>query len=262
MIKDTKNNKSLNDKSSTDKSNKSSTDKSNKSSTDKSKKSSNNKSNKSSNNKSNKSSNKSSNNKSNKSSNNKSLNNKSSTDKSKKSSNNKSKKSSNNKSSNNKSKKSSNKSSTDKSKKSSNNKSLTDKSKKSSNKSSNSIKDIYNDVEKFGFTFDIPNETPFSINSYKKKCKSVKGKVIYKEPKINKKAFGFLLPKLNRSLYVGRQQKHLCYNTNKKNIERRQLELGKTCYNDKECKSEKCSNIKLFRLPGKCVPALSKSAFR
>ena len=52
------------------------------------------------------------------------------------------------------------------------------------------------------------------------------------------------------------------YNTNKKNIERSQLELGKTCYNDKECKSEKCSNIKLFRLPGKCVPALSKSAFR
>ena len=120
------------------------------------------------------------------------------------------------------------------------------------------LEDIYDNVDKFGFTIELPNETPFSRNSYKPKCKSVKGKVKYEDPEINKKSFGFLMPKLNSSLYVGKQQNHICYDPKSKDEERSQLEIGQTCYNDKECKSEKCSNIKFFKLPGKCVPAPSK----
>ena len=120
-----------------------------------------------------------------------------------------------------------------------------------------SLEDIYDNVDKFGFTIELPNETPFSRKSYKPKCKSVKGKVNYEEPEINKKSFGFLMPKLNSSLYVGKQQNHICYDPQAKDKERSQLEIGQTCYNDKECKSEKCSNIKFFKLPGKCVPAPS-----
>ena len=113
------------------------------------------------------------------------------------------------------------------------------------------IKDIYHKPESFGFMIDLPNEAPFTKKDFKVKCKGLKVKKKYdKEPIINKKTFGFLMPKLNNSLYFPRQEENSCYNTNKVNI-RKNLSLGKTCYKDLECESKNCSNI--FKFPGKCI---------
>ena len=84
------------------------------------------------------------------------------------------------------------------------------------------IKEIYPDEKKkkFGFVVDVPNETPLKKKTFKPKCKGMKKSLIYEEPEINKKYFGFLLPKLNSSLYVGKQTNHNCYETKKKKREK------------------------------------------
>ena len=114
------------------------------------------------------------------------------------------------------------------------------------------IDDIYHNLDQFGFMIDIPNETPHSNKNFKVKCKGLKTPKIYNEPVLNKKTFGFLLPKLNSSLYVPKQQNHNCYET-KNEIKRKDLPLGKRCYKDQECESKTCSNIKFLKFPGKCV---------
>lgn len=114
------------------------------------------------------------------------------------------------------------------------------------------IDDIYHNLNSFGFMIDVPNETPHTKKSFKVKCKGIKNPKIYKEPKLDKKKFGFFLPKMNSSLYVAKQQDYDCYNP-KKEIKRENLPLGKLCYRDLECKSKNCSNIKFLGLPGKCI---------
>ena len=114
------------------------------------------------------------------------------------------------------------------------------------------IDDIYHNLNSFGFMIDVPNETPHTKKSFKVKCKGIKNPKIYKEPTLDKKKFGFFLPKMNSSLYVAKQQDYNCYNP-KKEIKRENLPLGKLCYKDLECESKNCSNIKFLGLPGKCI---------
>jgi hypothetical protein len=114
------------------------------------------------------------------------------------------------------------------------------------------LKNIYHKIKKFGFMVDVPNETPHSKKNFKVKCKGLKKPTIYEEPDIDKKRFGFLLPKLNSSLYVARQQNHNCYDTRKEKT-RKNVPLGKLCYKDIECESKTCSNIKILKLPGRCI---------
>ena len=60
------------------------------------------------------------------------------------------------------------------------------------------------------------------------------------------------MPKLDSSLYVGKQQDYDCYNT-EKTEKRKDLQIGETCYNNKECESKNCSNVKILKIPGKCI---------
>ena len=83
----------------------------------------------------------------------------------------------------------------------------------SKNTTKYNIKDIYHNIKKFGYMIEIPNEFTSYNKNFKIKCNGDKKPIIDIEPEINKKTFGFLLPQLNKSLYVSKQKKYNCYNT-------------------------------------------------
>ena len=113
------------------------------------------------------------------------------------------------------------------------------------------VNEIYSKPEGFGFMIQAPKNSPFSKKDFKPKCMGVQTYKSYKDTKADPKTFGSLLTKLNKSLYFPKQANSDCYETRETTTKRK--EYGSTCYNDKECLTNKCSNIKFLGTPGKCI---------